>query len=332
MLDDMSDGMSLMSGSQSMTSDFSVVHSSLHIGSVRNNSSRLSPVRESHTNEEKLIEVTSERASEATKDDPYFEMVTAPVSGKSTQGAATAAATNNPNGQQRLNIPTVSTIPPALHSPSSSSSLFARRPVAPPKAGKSALTAMLASENDEASENPFTEFYSAISGRSEPDSMNVQVYFPHAQKPANKPMKLNVRKDATMEEVLGFALWSFWEEGWLPKIDEGLNGEEDPKWPIMCSALGWIMRIAEDDGEVDEDFPSRRRLHYCGCFAKYCTVPDRTLKVTKFAMDAFAVLKANEPQSKYSLHSEHTAEIHHHPKQFSKIRLLNPRSNVVAPA
>ena len=70
-------------------------------------------------------------------------------------------------------------------------------------------------------------------------------------------MELNVRKDATIEEVLGFALWTYWDEGWLPKIDEGLSGEDDPKWETQCSALGWILRIAEEVGEVDEDFPRR---------------------------------------------------------------------------
>lgn len=250
MLDDMSDGISLMSGSQSMTSasDFSMNHSSLpHISSVRNNNSRLSPVRENHTNEERSAEVTPEHGSDYHNVDSYFEMVTPPPpAGK---------AAKDDSAKAHLTIPNAST-PSSLHSPSGSS-LFARRPVAPVKPGKSALTAMLASENDEASENPFTELYSAISGRSEPGSMNVQVYFPHAAKPAGKPLKLNVRKDASMEEVLGFALWSYWEEHWLPKIDEGLDGEEDPKWAAVCSAIGWIMRIAEDDGEVDEDFPSK---------------------------------------------------------------------------
>jgi target of rapamycin complex 2 subunit MAPKAP1 len=72
-------------------------------------------------------------------------------------------------------------------------------------------------------------------------------------------MELNVRKDASVEEVIGFALWSYWEEGWLPKLDEGLKkpeeGEEDEKWDTRISAVGWIMRIAEDDGEVDDEFP-----------------------------------------------------------------------------
>lgn len=87
--------------------------------------------------------------------------------------------------------------------------------------------------------------------------MTVRVFFPMARKPAGQALELSVRKDATVEEVLGYALWTYWEEGWLPKIDEGLDGEEDPKWAIKCSAVGWILRIAEEDGEVDEDFPRK---------------------------------------------------------------------------
>lgn len=85
--------------------------------------------------------------------------------------------------------------------------------------------------------------------------MTVQVFFPHARRPLGSAMKLKVREDVTVEEVIGFALWSYWEEGWLPKLDEGLNGEDDPRWDTKLSAVGWIMRIAESDGEVHEDFP-----------------------------------------------------------------------------
>ena len=67
-------------------------------------------------------------------------------------------------------------------------------------------------------------------------------------------MDLNVRRDATVEEVIGFALWHYWEEDWLPKLDDRL-GEDDPKRGVRLSAVGWILRIAEEDGEVDDDFP-----------------------------------------------------------------------------
>jgi hypothetical protein len=67
-------------------------------------------------------------------------------------------------------------------------------------------------------------------------------------------MALGVRKDASVEEVLGFALWSYWEEGWLPRLDEDPNVLEE-----KLSAVGWVLKIAEEDGEVDGDFP--RELH-----------------------------------------------------------------------
>jgi hypothetical protein len=118
---------------------------------------------------------------------------------------------------------------------------------------------MLASTSS--STNPFTEFYAAISGRAETESTNVSVFFPRAKQPSGQVMELNVRKDSSVEEVLGYALWNYWEEGWLPKLDEGLKGEDDPKWATTLSAVGWILRIAEDDGEVDEDFPRRRAFN-----------------------------------------------------------------------
>ena len=136
--------------------------------------------------------------------------------------------------------------------------MFAKKKVIPMKPLKSTLSAMLASSGS--SSNPFAEMYAAISGRGESHSTNVQLYFPHARQPLGKAMHLNVRSDATVEEVIGFSMWSYWEEGWLPKLDEGLSGEDDPKWATRLSAAGWILRIAEEDGEVDDDFPRKLPL------------------------------------------------------------------------
>ncbi|KAI0341512.1 hypothetical protein BDW22DRAFT_1377629 [Trametopsis cervina] len=271
MLDDASDG-SLMSGEQSINSDYSMMQSSLPPNNSTRN--RLSPVRESHTNEEKSTNVTPERMVTSEKYiDSYFEMVTVAPSDQRQFEA------DKPAGGKGLEVPgppSSSSVPSA----SPSASMFARQPVEPVRPVKSALSVMLANEDEDTTENPFSELYSAISGRAEADSMNVQVFFPHAKKPAGEAMQLHVRKDATIEEVLGFALWTYWEEGWQPRIDEGLSGEDDSKWATTCSALGWILRIAEDDGEVDEDFPP----------------PDRTGKISKFNFEAYAVLEASPAQ------------------------------------
>ena len=142
---------------------------------------------------------------------------------------------------------------PAVVTVSSPEMTFPRIKVAPIRSLQSSLTTMMVSSG--ASSNPFAENYAAISGRAESASTNVQVYFPHARQPAGKSIDLNVRKDASIEEVIGFALWSYWEAGWSPKLDDGLKGEEDPNWGTKLATAGWILRIAEEDGEVDDEFP-----------------------------------------------------------------------------
>jgi len=140
------------------------------------------------------------------------------------------------------------------------------------------LTAMLAATSKSSSSNPFTELYGAISGRGSSASKAVRVYFPEAKEPEGAPMDLTVRADATMEEVLGFALWTYWEEKWAPPLgDPKVKPEDDPR----LSAVGWILKIAEEDGEVDEDFPP----------------PNRAGKISKFSFSAYAVLPANDAQS-----------------------------------
>ena len=76
---------------------------------------------------------------------------------------------------------------------------FPRKKVPPIRPAKSALTAMLAKTSS--SSNPFEEYYAAITGRAEGESKTVAVYFPKAVKPMGQVMELNVRKDATVEEV-----------------------------------------------------------------------------------------------------------------------------------
>ena len=135
--------------------------------------------------------------------------------------------------------------------------MFTRKPIPPPlkKQPTSNLSRMLASQSG-MTDNPFTELYGAISGRGDSSAISLDIYFPHSKRPF-KAVKLNIRRDATVEEVIGFGLWTYWEEKLEPKLDEGLGGDDDRQRPIRLSAVGWSLRIAEDDGEVDEDFPRK---------------------------------------------------------------------------
>ena len=64
---------------------------------------------------------------------------------------------------------------------------------------------------------------------------------------------MKVRQDVTVEEVIGHALWIYWEDKAEPRLDDGLG--ENTEGAICLSAVGWCLRIVEDDGEVDEDYP-----------------------------------------------------------------------------
>ncbi|KAI0826522.1 stress-activated map kinase interacting protein 1-domain-containing protein [Trametes gibbosa] len=268
--DSASEGASILSGTNSMMSASSSNIASSLPPSSSARASRLSPVREGkHSEERERPSMSPESRDDSPHIDSMFEMVTPALKGGDDSGA-TEAPTGSSSAKPSTSAPSGSTPP----------TIFQRRPVPPRRPTKSALTAMLAATSNTSSSNPFAELYSAISGRAESESIIVRVYFPTARKPEGQALELTVRKDATVEEVLGYALWTYWEEGWLPKIDEGLSGEDDPKWEVKCSAVGWTLRIAEEDGEVDEDFPP----------------PDRMGKISKFNLDAYAVLEANPSQ------------------------------------
>src|SRR5258706_9031564 len=138
--------------------------------------------------------------------------------------------------------------------------MFARKPIPlPPKVPPTSnLSRMLASQSG-MTDNPFTELYGAINGRGDSSTISLDLYFPHSKRPF-QAVKINARKDATVEEVTGFGLWTYWEQKLEPKLDEGLGGDDDRQRAVRLSAIGWSLRIAEDDGEVDEDFPRESLL------------------------------------------------------------------------
>ncbi|KAF5351261.1 hypothetical protein D9756_008465 [Leucocoprinus leucothites] len=261
MTSDLSDDISVLSAG---TNSISASSAPISYNANTRLRTRLSPVSETG-------HVIPQPRKDSLSVDKNFEMLTPAVSVEDTTGKAispTALRNRSASGGSTKQS-----------SPLAPDNLFARKKVPPIKPQQSALSGML---NGGKSSNPFTETYASVSGRSAPASTTVSVYFPHAKRPAGKPMDLTISRDATVEEVIGFALWTFWEEGWLPKLDEGLSGPSDPKWEDRISACGWILRLAEDDGEVDDDFPP----------------PDRLGKIVKFNADAYAILEATPAQIK----------------------------------
>ncbi|KAH9991561.1 stress-activated map kinase interacting protein 1-domain-containing protein [Russula vinacea] len=306
--DSVSDGLSAVSASLSTSNSFNFPSPPPLQARSR---ARLSPVREGK------IAVTSSASASSYPDtrpsEPGFDMITVLNSRTSEHTHAQAPSATSGAAPQ----PTTRSGKPrrASHGTSSSGTaaaaeedLFARQKVPPIRAAKSALSSMMAASN---TTNPFSDPYSAISGRgvSPAASMVVTVFFPFARERAGEPMRLSVRKDATVEEVLGFALWSYWEAGWLPRLDE----EDVSVLEEKLSAIGWVMKIAEDDGEVDEDFPP----------------PNRETKISKFFFDAYAVLEANPTQVQQNKILE--GKIQRSPSRVANVKKADSSNGTLAP-
>ncbi len=102
--------------------------------------------------------------------------------------------------------------------------------------------------------NPFASLYSSVSAPSSLPGLQMELFFPHSNEPTS-PISVKVRKDASVEEVTGLGLCKYWEENREPKLVDMDEDDREVRW----TTVGWGLRIVEDDGEVDEDFP--RTLH-----------------------------------------------------------------------
>ncbi|KAJ3209345.1 hypothetical protein HDU67_006261 [Dinochytrium kinnereticum] len=111
------------------------------------------------------------------------------------------------------------------------------------KATKSALSKLLKEQNT--SDNPFAADFSFFSGKGDPDPVKLKIYIPFSND-SEKPLLITTKKEATVEEVIGYSLYEYTNESREPPIPEHL-------WDVA----NWNMRIVEDDGSIDEDFPVR---------------------------------------------------------------------------
>ncbi|KAM0756389.1 SIN1-domain-containing protein [Meredithblackwellia eburnea MCA 4105] len=173
----------------------------------------------------------------------------------------------------------------------------------PPPPQRSALSALLSNTSDSMSvSNPFSSLYAALVSRSS-DALKLSVYFPHSKTPS-KPLKLTVKRDVSVEEVIGVGLWMYWEESREPKLD--VEEDDDPEHDETTK---WNLRIVEDDGEVDEDFPAL----------------DRTRALSAFSFDEFAIVKAAPQQVKDNQAKQSTIQ-----RRPSRV-FAAPKRNLVPP-
>lgn len=116
-------------------------------------------------------------------------------------------------------------------------------------------------------DNPLEEYVSA-SGKSERKPLKLKMYMPCSDEP-QKAWEVIVRTDVNVSNAIGFALYCFMKEKRTPALPDDL-----------CNANKWTLRIVEDDGEPDEDFPAL----------------DRTRMISAYSFDEFALVEATAAQ------------------------------------
>lgn len=118
-------------------------------------------------------------------------------------------------------------------------------------------------------DNPL-EQYIAASGKSELKPVRLKMYMPTCSQP-KEPWEVVVRTDVNVHLAIGFALYCYSEQKRQPELSSEL-----------CDANKWNLRIVEEDGEPDEDFPAL----------------DRTRLISAYSFDEFAMCEATPEQAK----------------------------------
>lgn len=131
----------------------------------------------------------------------------------------------------------------------------------------SGLTALIKA-NESANISPLERTYGIYNGKGDLKPLRLKIYRPTSTMPS-KAFDVIIKSTATVLEAIGYAL--------LRYIDDKL---EPPLTADQQNPNAWTLRIVEDDGELDEDFPAL----------------ERTRPVSKFSFDEFAIVEATASQ------------------------------------
>ncbi|WBW74435.1 MAP kinase and TOR substrate adaptor Sin1 [Schizosaccharomyces osmophilus] len=138
------------------------------------------------------------------------------------------------------------------------------------KQPESALRKLFENANSSTQQNPLADNFAGFSGRAEPNPLKLKIYCPFSEN-ASQPMYVELRHSILVSEAIGYILFQYISQSIMPLIEDEA---QNPNY--------WNLRIVEDDGELDDDFPAL----------------DRTGPLAKFSFDAFALVKATNAQIK----------------------------------
>lgn len=162
--------------------------------------------------------------------------------------------------------------------------LFQRNAIrsAPPNA--SLLTSKFGSNDTSQSQAQIhlARYGRAGAGESDANGITISLYFPNQTSvEATSPLPVRIRKDVTMEELIGYGLFCYVEKHGEPPQHPDADEEE---LDIYLETTAWSLHMVED-GEVDEDYPAI----------------DRSLVVGRFGETEFAICPTSQPRRTYSM-------------------------------
>lgn len=132
---------------------------------------------------------------------------------------------------------------------------------------RSGLTALIKA-SESATVNPLEKRFGTLSGKGDLKPLKLKIYRPTSSQPS-KSFEVVIKTTATVLDAIGYALLRYMEEQREPRLSDD---QMDPNY--------WTLRIVEDDGELDEDFPAL----------------ERTRPISKFSFDEFAIVEATSAQ------------------------------------
>ncbi|KAJ4304390.1 Component of a membrane-bound complex containing the Tor2p kinase [Collariella sp. IMI 366227] len=139
---------------------------------------------------------------------------------------------------------------------------------------------------------PF-ESFASLSGQGDPNPILLRIYAPFSKKPS-QPFEVRIRRTVhqgeggdrvvTVVDLIGLSLWRYNEE----KLEPSLPGDK-------LNANWWMLRMVEEDGEVDDDFPPLERKKPLLTFTSANNKAGRSRANSK-AFDNFALVRASPEQ------------------------------------
>uniref|UniRef100_A0A4W3HCQ0 Target of rapamycin complex 2 subunit MAPKAP1 n=1 Tax=Callorhinchus milii TaxID=7868 RepID=A0A4W3HCQ0_CALMI len=180
----------------------------------------------------------------------------------------------------------------AGHSAEALGSLFEKKDfrAKPLNTGKQSMLSIRLEQCPQQLNNPFNE-YSKFDGKGHigtTATKNIDVYLPmQTSHDKMQPMTMVTMANARVQDLIGLICWQFTSEGREPKLNENVDA--------------YCLHIAEDDGEVDGDFPpldSNEPIHKFGfstlALVEKYSPPGLAAKQSLF-------VRINAPQSGFSL-------------------------------